>query len=156
MPPAPTMGWMCEKGARLSPPGSCSAAWRVPCGEEEGLGGDGALRKISANPCHFLGLVTGVGWRAMARRETREGPDIGSDQGWTQPGQATAPREEAGCQRPGCPREVSRCRDQDNLVRSRCCCTERNRAFLGVKCKDRGPRTRGCRVIIASILLRAP
>lgn len=61
MPPAPTMGWMCEKGARLSPPGSCSAAWRVPCGEEEGLGGDGALRKINANPCHFLGLVTGGG-----------------------------------------------------------------------------------------------
>lgn len=112
MPPARTTGWMCEKGAWLSPPGSCSAAWRVPC-REEGLGGDGGAEKNQCKPVSFSGPGDWGGrWRAMAGRETREGPDTGSDRGWTQPGQAAAPREEAGCQRPGCPREVSRRGDQ--------------------------------------------
>lgn len=82
---------MCKKEARLSPPGSCSAVWRVPCREEEGLG------KINANPGHFLGLVTG-GWRATGGQGNQGRPDTGSDPGWTQPGQASALQEEAGRQ----------------------------------------------------------
>ena len=97
MPPAPTMGWMCEKGAWLSPPGSCSAAWRVPCREEEGLGGDGGAEKNQCKPVSFSGPGDwGGGWRAMAGRETREGPDTGSDRGWTQPGQAVKGRDASG------------------------------------------------------------
>lgn len=32
----------------------------------------------------------------MAGRETREGPDTGSDRGWTQPGQAVKGRDASG------------------------------------------------------------
>ena len=61
-------------------------------------------------------------------RETREGPGTGSDRGWTQPGQAATPQEEAGCQGQDAPGKSGGSETAvgrpGNLVRSRCCCTK--------------------------------
>ena len=81
-----------------------------PAERRKGWEGMGALRKINANPCHFLGLVTGVGagglWRAgkPEKGQTLALTEAGHSQGRLS--KAGMPQGSQQAPRPGQPGQI--------------------------------------------------